>query len=192
MPDKDDDKSTNEYEYIKIEGRDIYFYSEVDNESVLELNIALTKLDKELRKSFIDLGIDQTPEIRIFIHSPGGDLHAGMSAMDRISSMKCDTVTIADGYCCSAAAIMLLGGKRRAITPNSYILIHQMSTEFWGKFEEIKDEMENCRMFQEHIKEICTARTSLPEKKLKRLMKHDLYLTAAKCIKYGVVDQIHE
>jgi ATP-dependent protease ClpP protease subunit len=86
---------------------------------------------------------------------------------------------------------MLLGGKTRAITPNSYILIHQMSTEFWGKFEEIKDEMENCRMFQEHIKEICAARTSLPEKKINKLMKHDLYLTADACIKYGVVDQIH-
>jgi ATP-dependent Clp endopeptidase proteolytic subunit ClpP len=191
MSGKDEDKCVKEYEYIRVEGRDVYFYVEVDEDSVLELNLALSKLDKELRKAFIDLGIEQTPEIRIFIHSPGGDLHAGMAAMDRIASMKCDTVTIADGYCCSAAAIMLLGGKTRAITPNSYILIHQMSTEFWGKFEEIKDEMENCRMFQEHIKEICAARTSLPEKKINKLMKHDLYLTADACLKYGVVDQIH-
>ena len=153
MSRKDEPKEVTEYEYIRVEGRDIYFYADVDEESVLELNMALTKLDKELRKSFIDLGIDQTPEIRIFLHSPGGDLHAGMAAMDRIASMKCDTVTIADGYCCSAAAIMLLGGKTRAITPNSYVLIHQMSTEFWGKFEEIKDEMENCKMFPKQPKE---------------------------------------
>jgi ATP-dependent Clp endopeptidase proteolytic subunit ClpP len=191
MPGKDDTKEVTEYEYIRVEGRDIYFYVEVDDESVLELNMALTKLDKDLRKAFIDLGIDQTPEIRIFLHSPGGDLHAGMAAMDRIASMKCDTVTIADGYCCSAAAIMLLGGKTRAITPNSYVLIHQMSTEFWGKFEEIKDEMENCKMFQQHVQEICESKTGLPEKKIKRLMKHDLYLTAEKCLKYGVVDKIY-
>lgn len=191
MSRKDEPKEVTEYEYIRVEGRDIYFYVEVDEESVLELNMALTKLDKELRKSFIDLGIDQTPEIRIFLHSPGGDLHAGMAAMDRIASMKCDTVTIADGYCCSAAAIMLLGGKTRAITPNSYVLIHQMSTEFWGKFEEIKDEMENCKMFQQHVQEICESKTGLPEKKIRRLMKHDLYLTAAKCLKYGVVDKIY-
>ena len=191
MSRKDEPKEVTEYEYIRVEGRDIYFYVEVDEESVLELNMALTKLDKELRKSFIDLGIDQTPEIRIFLHSPGGDLHAGMAAMDRIASMKCDTVTIADGYCCSAAAIMLLGGKTRAITPNSYVLIHQMSTEFWGKFEEIKDEMENCKMFQQHVQEICESKTGLPEKKIRRLMKHDLYLTASKCLKYGVVDKIY-
>jgi ATP-dependent Clp endopeptidase proteolytic subunit ClpP len=191
MSRKDEPKEVTEYEYIRVEGRDIYFYVEVDEESVLELNMALTKLDKDLRKSFIDLGIDQTPEIRIFLHSPGGDLHAGMAAMDRIASMKCDTITIADGYCCSAAAIMLLGGKTRAITPNSYVLIHQMSTEFWGKFEEIKDEMENCKMFQQHVQEICESKTGLPEKKIRRLMKHDLYLTAAKCLKYGVVDKIY-
>ena len=29
------------------------------------------------------------------------------------------------------------------MTPNSTVLIHQISTSFWGKFEDLKDECKN-------------------------------------------------
>jgi ATP-dependent protease ClpP protease subunit len=103
--------------------------------------------------------------------------------------MKCKVTTIADGCCASAAAMMLLGGHRRLIKPNSYVLIHQLGTNVgWGKFEEIKDEMENCNKLMDHMKLIVGELTNLPESKIKRLMRHDIILSGEKCIKYGVVD----
>lgn len=38
-----------------------------------------------------------------------------------------------------------LGGHERRIGKNAHVLIHQISTNgFWGKYEELKDEMKSC------------------------------------------------
>jgi len=183
----EDDAKKEEYEFVKVVGNNVYFYVEVDDETVQDLNTCLVKLDREMRKQYIDWGMDGLPTINIFIQSPGGDLFAGLSAHDHISALKCNTVTIADGQCASAAAIMFLAGNKRLVAKNGYIMIHQLATEFWGKFEDIKDELRNCNMLMENIRTICNEKTQLPERKLK---KHDLFMTQEKCIKYGVADGV--
>ena len=191
MADKEEKQS--EYEYIKVIGNEIYFYCDVDAESVLELNTAIKKLERELRIKYIELGLIQEPEIKIYIHSDGGELYSGLSAMDHIRTTKCKVVTIADGMAASAAAMMFLGGHHRLIKRNSYVLIHQLGTDgMWGKFEEMKDEMNNCNKLMEHMKQVVSEVTNLPENKIKRIMKHDLILSAHKCIKYGVADGYYD
>ena len=111
--------------------------------------------------------------------------------MDHISSMKTHVTTIADGFCASAATFLLMAGKVRMATPSAYILIHQISSgNFWGKYEELKDEMKMCDNLMEMLKNIYTTKTDLPEKKLNKLLKRDITLTAEQCLKFIVVDQI--
>jgi ATP-dependent Clp protease protease subunit len=145
-----------------------------------------------LRKQFIDLGIDQTPVIKIFINSPGGDLHCGLSAMDHIAKCKSRTVTIADGCAASAAALMFLGGQERQIKQNSCILIHQLSTDgMWGTFNEMKAEVENCQMLMNQLVKICMKKTLLTDEKMSKLLTQDILLSAKKCIKYGIAESYY-
>jgi ATP-dependent Clp endopeptidase proteolytic subunit ClpP len=183
----------HEDEYIQIQGSDVYFYCEVCEATVLELILKLRKLEKELLHKYLDLEIDQKPEIRIWIRSEGGDIHSGLSAMDAISSFKRVKIrTIADGLCASAATFILLGGVRRHMTENSYILIHQLNMDgSWGKFQDYKDQMENLEQFMERFHEIYTRETQIPEQKLKKILKRDVYMDAKKCLKYGVVDSVY-
>jgi ATP-dependent Clp endopeptidase proteolytic subunit ClpP len=182
-----------EDEFVKVQGSDIYFHCEVCEVTVLELNMKLKKLAKELLHKHLDLGLDHVkPEIRIFIRSDGGDLHAGLSAMDCINGMNRVKVrTIADGVCASAATFLLLGGRTRHMTENSYILIHQLNMDgSWGKFEDFKDQMENLEKFMKRFREIYTRETRIPEDKLEKLLKRDVYMDAKKCLKWDVVDSI--
>jgi ATP-dependent Clp endopeptidase proteolytic subunit ClpP len=180
-------------EFVKVQGSDIYFHCEVCEATVLELNMKLKKLAKELLHKHLDLGLDHIkPEIRIFIRSDGGDLHAGLSAMDCINGMNRVKVrTIADGVCASAATFLLLGGRTRHMTENSYILIHQLNMDgSWGKFEDFKDQMENLEKFMKRFREIYTRETRIPEDRLEKLLKRDVYMDAKKCLKWDVVDSI--
>ena len=182
-----------EPQFVKVQGADVFFHCEVCVESVLELNMKLKKLELELLHKHLELGLsDVKPEIRIWIHSDGGDLHAGLSGMDCISSIRrCRVRTIADGVCASAATFLLLGGSRRYMTENSYILIHQLNVDgSWGKFEDHKDQMENLEQFMERFRTIYTRETKIPERKLNRLLKRDLYMDSKRCLKWEVIDRI--
>jgi ATP-dependent protease ClpP protease subunit len=164
------------FEYIKVEGVDIFFYCDVSVESVVELCSNVKKLERDFYE----------PTIRIHIHSDGGDLHSGLGCMDFLKSTKSRIVTIAEGICASAATFIFLGGDSRIVCPNAYLLIHQLGSEFWGKYENMKDEMLQCDRLMRHMKRIYLRETKLPEAKLNRLMKRDLYLSYKKCVKYGI------
>ena len=181
-----------EESFVKVQGSDIYFHCEVCEATVLELNMKLKKLELELLHKHLDIGIESRPEIRIWIRSDGGDLHAGLSAMDCLNSMtRAKIRTIADGVCASAATFILMGGRTRHMTENSYILIHQLNMDgTWGKFEDFKDQMANLSQFMDRFRDIYTRETQIPERELKKLLKRDVYMDAVKCLDWKVVDSI--
>jgi len=191
--DSDGDKSDSEdetVEDINIIGSNVYFYCDVSDETITKLIINLKKLEISLRKKAVDLE-GYKPTIRLYIRSGGGDVYAGFSAMDHINSMKIPVTTIADGMCASAATFLLLAGKKRYATPSAHILIHQISSgTFWGKYNDLKDDMKHCEVLMKQLNTLYTTKCEIPEKKLNKLMKRDLYLNAAQCLEFKVVDRI--
>lgn len=186
-------ESEPEPEFVKVQGSDIYFHCEVSELSVLELCTKLKKLELELLHKHLDLGLERIkPEIRIFIRSDGGDMHSGLSAMDCIARTKRVKIrTIADGVCSSAATFLLLGGRTRHMTPNSYILIHQLNMDgTWGRFEDFKDQMNNLEQFMKRFRQIYIQETKIPEDRLKKFLTRDIYMDAQTCLEWDVVDSL--
>lgn len=185
------DSDTEESEEVRVNKNNVYFYSEITKSSVLNLTEELHKLEKELLTIQIDYQLEKPPNIFLYIHSGGGDVFAGLSAMSVIENLKVPVVCIADGLVASAATFLLLaatGGRK--IRKNSCILIHQIRTEFWGKYVELQDELKNSKNMMRSITEIYKAKSSIPEDKLEDLLKKELYLTDKKCVRYGLVDSI--
>jgi len=183
---KEKDEEEEEVEVCKVIGNEMYFVGDISPENNLEFIEKFKRLESTLLKMAADLH-GYTPEIRIHICSDGGDLFSGFSLMNHIEKSRVRVVTIADGSCCSAATFFLLGGQERRISRNAFILIHQLSTGHYGKYEEMKDELRTCDKLMEQIRNVYTAKTNIPEKKLNKLLKHDIYLEAAKALKYQVV-----
>jgi ATP-dependent Clp endopeptidase proteolytic subunit ClpP len=190
--DDDDDGSDSDNEnIIKTIGSDIYFHAEVDRKNIFNLIENIKKLEIELLKKSIELN-GYVPEIRLFIHSEGGDVYSGFSAMDHIQNSRVKITTIADGCCASAGTFILLAGKKRLMNPHSYILIHQISSGgFWGKFEDLKDEITTCTKIMDMVKTVYTEQTEIPQKKLKTLMKRDIYLSSEECLRYQIVSGLY-
>lgn len=190
---KTDPDETEEVEestdVVKVVDTDIFFYGSVTEANILELNTQLLKLSKTLLKKSISL-TGYNPRITLHIKSGGGDVYSGLSAMDHIMGCKVPVDTVADGLCASAATFILMGGSRRYMRPSGHILIHQMSSEFWGKYEDMKDEIKTCEKIMKIIRSIYQKRTSIPTKKLNTMMKRDIYLTSTECLQYEIVDEI--
>jgi len=175
-----------EVEVVKVIGNEMFYYGEINNENTLEFVEKFKRVEQQLLKISAEI-LNYEPEVRVNICSEGGDLFCGFSLMNLLEKSRVRVVTIAQGACCSAATFMLLGGRERRIAKNAYLLIHQLSSGMWGKYEEMKDEMKTCEKFMKMIRNVYKTKTTIPDKKLDRLMKRDIYLEPAKALKHSIV-----
>ena len=76
------------------------------------------------------------------------------------------------------------------MTKNSHLLIHQISSEFWGKMNEFEDEMENLNRLMKVSKNIYKEYTSIPEEEIDQILKHDMWWGPEKCLEYKIIDEI--
>jgi len=178
-------KDTN----IHAELNHIYFYSEVDRDSVHELINLLRETEEYCMLTCRATSIKSMP-IYIHINSFGGCIFSAFNAIDYIEACKVPVYTIIEGATASAGTLMSICGKRRYIRPNAQMLIHQLSSECWGKMSEIEDEYVNLKTIMARLRIHYRKHTTIPEKELRKLLKHDLWLDAEKCIQYGLVDKL--
>lgn len=106
---------------VSAVGRNIYFYTEVTPESVLELNKLIVSCGKtsmaELNGSY-----EKPPPIYLHINSPGGDVFAALSAVDTIRLSPVPVITIVEGLAASAATLISIVGNERWIAENASML----------------------------------------------------------------------
>ena len=153
------------------------------------MNRLLRRLDVEME--YLSKRLDcQSVPIHLHIHSPGGSIFAGLSIADTIRSCKTDVYTYVDGSAASAATLISVCGKKRYISKNSFMLVHQPQLEWAGKYDDFMDEVENQQKMYEKIRGVYLEETKMNKKKLDDLLNHELWLDAEKCVELGLVDTI--
>ena len=175
--------------HIAVHENKIYYYAGVGRDSASELNKKIGELESKSLTLGNNLDIDP-PILRLMINSGGGSITAGISSMDTILRCKVPVHTYVDGFCASAATFLSVVGEKRYMSRNSYMLIHQLSSNFWGKYSEFEDEKQNLDLMMETIKNVYKEYTKVPMKKINEILKHDLLWDAKTCLKYGLIDEI--
>ena len=185
---EEEEENSELTEYIKVVDNHIYFYSDISIESILNL----TEIIKNATKKLLVLNIQYDTELELYLHinSGGGDVFAVLSIIDLIKNNKININTIIEGQACSAATILSMVGNNRQITKHSYMLIHNISSGFWGKMHEIEDEMKNLKLLTKDIRKLYQTYSYITMKQLDQLLKKDILLNANICLKYGLVDEI--
>jgi hypothetical protein len=156
-------------------GNHLYFYGEITLESVLTWGRQLDDVSKNMR-------IVQTTY----------DL-ASLSILGRIESLVkngFEIYTIVEGGCASGATLISVGGSKRFIRNHSCMMIHQISSDFWGTYQQFQDEQKNIELMMRLVKEVYNKYTTLTNQDLNDILTHDLYLSVEECIKKGLVDQV--
>jgi ATP-dependent Clp endopeptidase proteolytic subunit ClpP len=171
----------SEDETVYAEGNTVFFFCDVDEVSIKKLCILL----KRTSKSY--------DNIKLCINSNGGGIYSGFAGMDYIRSLVLQGIkveTVAFGMCASAATFLLLGGSKRTMGKNSYVLIHQMSDAIDGTFGELQCSMRNNKKYMKHLRQMYLENTEIPEDYLEKLLTRDIVLSASKCLRYKVIEEI--
>ena len=172
---------------ITTHNNEIYYYEDIYKEQILELIHQVKKLTDELQ--YLSLRYNFSPNINLHIYSNGGDAFMGLSIYDFIKNNKIPIYTYINGNIASAATFMYLAGYKRFMSPNSTILIHQISTSFWGKFEDLKDECKNTTELMKIVKDLYSENTLMKKKQLDDILKRELFLNYTECQKLGFLKE---
>lgn len=175
---------------IRVIENKIFFYSDIDDQSCLELNRILVELDSKLQSLKTSLGDEYNPIIHLHINTCGGEIYAAFSTVDTILNLKSNVYTYADGLVASAGTLISSVGERRYVGRHAQMLIHQLSSELYGTYADLQAGMDSTTTLMKILKEFYKKNTKIPMKKLDELMTRDIYLTADECLAYGIVDEI--
>jgi ATP-dependent Clp endopeptidase proteolytic subunit ClpP len=181
----------------------IYFSDRITYQTVLELNFMLHQVESEImddvklaegdakktKAKMIDVVIDPKPII-LHITTHGGLIHAAFSVVDTIRSLRVPVHTVVSGYVASAGTLISLAGKRRFITPNSFMMIHEIRSGFWGRYSDVRVEHENLTKLMEHITKYYVDKTRITRERLAEMLRTDTDLNATECLELGLVDVV--
>ena len=173
-----DDESDNEDKdfetEIKIKDNEIFFYSDINKQSTLELRFAMKDLIKQHKIMAIKMDIDPAP-IKLHICSDGGEVGAAMVIIDLIRGSDVPIWTIVEGEAMSAATLTSISGHKRLMTQNAHMLIHQIRGGIWGKMNEFEDEYKNMKKYTKVLKKLYKQFTKLNDEKLACMLKKIFY-----------------
>jgi ATP-dependent Clp protease protease subunit len=175
----------------------IYFTTDVSMKSINKLTKIIFAANREfdLLKQTCKFAEVTPKPIYLHITSTGGDLFAGLRGIDVIQRSELPIYTIIEGYAISAGSVLFLSGKKRFMSKNSYLLIHQLSSyDSGGTFEQIKDSIKNDAMLMNRLYDFyikSSRNNKLTLDIIKEVLKHDIYWNYKTCEKYGLVDGIY-
>lgn len=161
-------------------GRRIYFFSDVDADSICEAIKYLDELEKESKKP-----------IEIVFNSEGGSTYDGLALYDRIRQSDCEITTIGTGLVGSMAVILFLAGDYRYVTESCTILNHQGSDSIEGRVSDIEIGFNETKRLEEYLVDLISERTGLPTKKIKAdIKKGDDHIKPDRAVDEGFVHEI--
>ena len=175
---------------MRIIENKIFFYDDITNDSILELNRLLLEIDIKLQNTKNVLGDCFDPIIHLHIKTDGGEIYSALATLDMMPTIKSKIYTYVDGCVASAGTLISVAGHKRFMGKHANLLIHQLSGELYGKFSEMEDSMEGCVNLMKCIKGIYKEHTKIPMKRLDELLKRDLWLSSEECLEYGIIDEI--
>ena len=132
-------------------------------------------------------------DISLYINSPGGSITAGLAIYDTMQYIKPDVATLCVGQAASMAAMLLAGGasSKRAVLPNSRILIHQpLLFGLQGQQTDIDIHAKDLLRMRDKMDEILAEHTGRSQVEIHDDTERDKILSAEEAVEYGMADRV--
>jgi len=176
--------------------REFDIYSRLLNERIIFLG---TPIDDQVANLVVAQLLhleaeDPEKDISIYINSPGGSIYSGLAIYDTMHFVKPDIATMCVGVAMSMGSLLLAGGTKgkRAVLPNSRILIHQPSAGFEGQSTDIEIHAREILKVRERIDEIYAQHTGRSQEEVRHDMERDRFFNAQQALEYGLIDRVLE
>ena len=170
-------------------------YTKLLNDRIVFLNDEIDNYTSELIKNqllYLEQ-IDHKKDIKMYINSPGGSVYDGLGILDTMEYIRPDIITINTGLAASMAAVILCAGakgKRKSLK-RSRTMIHQpLGYSGFAQASDIEIDAREINSLKKELYEIVSENTGQAYDKVEKDSDRDYWMTAAECLKYGIIDEI--
>jgi ATP-dependent Clp protease protease subunit len=131
-------------------------------------------------------------DIALYVNSPGGDMTALFAIYDTMQFIASDVATICVGQACSAAAVLLAAGAagKRAVLPNSRVLIHQPHGGVQGQTADIELAASEFAEMRDRMIGILVRHTGQSAERIRADIDRDYIVRDHAAVAYGLVDEV--
>jgi ATP-dependent Clp protease protease subunit len=135
---------------------------------------------------------DPEKDINLYINSPGGVVSSGMAIYDTMQYIKCDVSTTCIGMAASMGAVLLTAGAKgkRAVLPNSRVMIHQPLGGVQGQASDIEIEAREILRLKKSLSQIIADHSGNKLEKIIEDSDRNRWMTADEAKNYGIVDKV--
>ena len=154
------------------------------------------EVSTELIKQLLYLNsMDPMKEITLYINSPGGEINSGIALYDCLCIMQAPVHTVCIGIAASMGALIFLAGDRRAMLPQTKLMIHD--PYYAGgpsnqKPLEMEKRLQDLMKIRDTICEIISERTGKEKQKVQEITQYDSYFDAHEALEFGLATEIVE
>lgn len=137
---------------------------------------------------------DPDKDINFYINSPGGVVSSGLAIYDTMQYVRCDIATTCIGMAASMGAVLLGAGTKgkRAVLPNSRIMIHQPIGGAQGQASDIEIEAREIIRIKQTLSQIISRHTGKSEEQVMQDSDRNKWMDSKESMDYGLVDKVLE
>lgn len=142
-------------------------------------------------QKFLDENKD-AEAIDVYINSMGGDVFEGTAMANQLRRFSGKVIVTVDGFACSVASVIAMAGDEVRMPKNATMMVHNMKTGIWGNAAEMRKMADDLDVLMEANKTIFLehAGEKLDYDQLTEMMDAETWLTAEKCLEYGLADVV--
>jgi ATP-dependent Clp protease protease subunit len=135
---------------------------------------------------------DPDKDINLYVHSPGGQITAGLAIYDTMQLVRPDIATYAVGMTASMGTVLLCSGTpgKRYCMPNATIHMHQALGGARGQAADIEIQAREILRENDIIRSILVKHTGQSDERIRRDFDRDFYMNPEQAKEYGMVDEI--
>ena len=133
-------------------------------------------------------------EISMYINSPGGAVHAGMSIYDTMQYIRPKVSTLICGMAASMGSVIAVGGEKGMwfSLPNSEVMVHQPSGGSQGKASDMLITARHIEKTRERFYQLYMKHTGQTHKNVEKALDRDTWMTPVEAKEWGHIDEIVE
>jgi len=172
---------------IDVDSSTIYMFGDIADGTLYDLVLRIRAI------LYMRPDEKKNEPLNIVINSDGGDVYEALGMIDYIQSLNVKVNTICRGRAMSAAALLLCSGTGvRAVSKNSTIMFHEMSSGIYGKSSDMKANVQHMEKLEEILVSIMSENSKKDTNFWKDKTIKDYYLSPEEALELGVIDSIIE